>query len=778
MNPVVSIIIPCHNDHHRLPYALASFRRQVNAPSYEIIVVDDNSRPNVRGICHSHGVRYIRIEAGNANSARNHGITHAKGSILVFFDADNVALPQFLSLLCAPILLDRADVAYGRSELIGDTNVYTHTPFNHFLARYEDLKMGNMIDTACAVRRSILTEAPWDPTIDRSQDWDFHLTRMEQGARYAYIPDTIYQYWIPTGAQPKRFQSYEIRSSGRDLVRYKHHLDTSGTALITLALPTAGRYYSVPQWLACIRQLDFPTNQLNLQFLDHSNDQTFFEELLLPFVTRHQHEYAGINIIAQRAPKLLGNPQRVVEEDSQGRTKLHAENMRILSRMATTPYIFFLEDDTLCPPDTLQRLLPQLMTTKKAGAIQGIERSRVVKYSIGAWRFRAKDALPQNLFFERQTTGTTAVDAGGFFCLLAHASVVKQCPFPTSHTPQGGPDIAFGWWLKQRGLEWLTDWSIACDHITHADDGRTVALHPTTTNEPSSLFLRDWLPDDQYAITPTTYQPAIPQRQNPALRPTLVLHHVTDESDVMRYLSLATIRSGDTRAIYLIAIDDTAHTRLQHSQFPPGTVLIGVNKNCADYLNELLTQPTSALIIADARTVPCSHLLDHALYVLARGGAAHTAVTHTHEGVVWSGGWYDAHHNFWSDVPSPTSFPILNPALCILHQSRIATPLFEPRAHGTLADLLFAASLELAKRGQTISHSNTPYSTTQLPRKTLAAIDYFTLGIVYGLYIPIRRMFGFLRHLPLTAWPQFLAGLGSDCAMRVYAPRKRHFRSL
>lgn len=773
MDVVVSVIIPCHNDHHRLPYALASFLRQAAAPYTEIIVVDDRSEPSVKLICEQYGVRYERIEAGNSNIARNRGITLARGSILVFFDADNVAFPTFLSRLCTPILNGQADVCYGRSELIGNTSVTAYTCFNRLPLRHEDLKMGSMLDTACAVRRSSLAQTPWDPTIDRFQDWDFHLSLMEHRARYYFVDELVYQYWLPPADAPKQFQSFHIRNSNRNLVHYKHGLDTAGRALVTLALPTAGRYYSVPQWLECIRRLDFPPSQLNLQFLDHSNDQHFFETILLPFVTKYQSEYAGVNIAQQQVPKMLGNANHVVEENERGRTAIHANNMHTLAHHATTPYIFFLEDDTLCPPDTLRRLLPQLMDDESVGAIQGIERSRVVKYSVGAWRLDEQTQLPQNLFFERQSSGTTPIGAGGFYCLLTRSALVKKCPFPTIHVPVGGPDIAFGWWLAQQEKSWLNDWSVQCSHIALGEDGRVFELNNNRFNEPSSLFLYDWLTDEQYPHRlPTVTQPFTHVQTNPNLKPTLVLHSVSTANEVKQYLTIAKIDPSDLSGLHLIAQDAAAHAALTQTSFPPGTVLVGLRRNRADYLNELLRQPTAMIVLANATTIPCNWLLDTCRLTLASGATACSGAIHSTDGQVWQGGSYRP------------SMPLLQLDLCAINPQRIEAPLFEPRLAADDVSLGWAVALELYRRQAIVVQPGWPIATTRHTLRHLQQPDWFTFGIAFGLCVPLHRVGSFViytlrsqLHASPLAILRFTVGLLADTASRVMPHQKRHFRT-
>ena len=323
MKPLISVIIPCHNDHARLPQALRSFLDQQHSAPFEIIVVDDASTPSVLPICKQFNVRYARLESKNANAARNRGTALARGEILVYFDADNLALPDFLASLTAPLRSGQADICYGQRQLIGSGSSGRYSFFNQLLYRHEELKMGSCIDTACAVRRTILPDKPWDESLDRYQDWDFHLSMMERGARYAFVDHLVYHYWLPALTALENLRNSRIRISNYDLVRYKHRLDQSGVATITLALAVSSK-----------RDLTIkqpPKPQTNLLILDASNDADFFIQTLLPFVVKQRSAYAGVFVSVQPNCTLPQN---------------RLEARRVLLRQTTTPQILFADDKT------------------------------------------------------------------------------------------------------------------------------------------------------------------------------------------------------------------------------------------------------------------------------------------------------------------------------------------------------------------------------------------------------------------------------------------------
>jgi glycosyltransferase involved in cell wall biosynthesis len=91
-DPLVSIIIPAHNEELLLPAtldALASALAQVGEPA-EMIVVDDASTDRTAAIAEAAGATVIRADVRQIAAARNVGAKAARGQFLVFVDADTI----------------------------------------------------------------------------------------------------------------------------------------------------------------------------------------------------------------------------------------------------------------------------------------------------------------------------------------------------------------------------------------------------------------------------------------------------------------------------------------------------------------------------------------------------------------------------------------------------------------------------------------------------------------------------------------------------------------
>lgn len=94
-NPLVSIVITCHNRAHLLPHTMASVFAQDYEP-VEIVVIDDGSTDNTKELMSGYGsrVRYFWQENQGIAAARTAGGCLAKGDLIAFQDDDDLMTPD------------------------------------------------------------------------------------------------------------------------------------------------------------------------------------------------------------------------------------------------------------------------------------------------------------------------------------------------------------------------------------------------------------------------------------------------------------------------------------------------------------------------------------------------------------------------------------------------------------------------------------------------------------------------------------------------------------
>ena len=104
---MISIIIPTYNRKEELVDLLPSLRNQKSSIAFEVIVVDDGSRDGTQELLKNltkewnGALRFIGQNRAGPGAARNLGIKHAHGDILVFVDSDCIAPPGWLNKLAS-----------------------------------------------------------------------------------------------------------------------------------------------------------------------------------------------------------------------------------------------------------------------------------------------------------------------------------------------------------------------------------------------------------------------------------------------------------------------------------------------------------------------------------------------------------------------------------------------------------------------------------------------------------------------------------------------------
>ncbi|HXJ82302.1 MAG TPA: glycosyltransferase family A protein [Candidatus Methylomirabilis sp.] len=114
----VSCIVPVFNGEEYLAQALDSIFAQT-LPALEVLVVDDGSSDGTPDIARGYADRvvYLRVPHAGQSAARNHGIRAARGDLVAFLDADDLAHPTKLARQAARFEA-RPDLHFSRALVL------------------------------------------------------------------------------------------------------------------------------------------------------------------------------------------------------------------------------------------------------------------------------------------------------------------------------------------------------------------------------------------------------------------------------------------------------------------------------------------------------------------------------------------------------------------------------------------------------------------------------------------------------------------------------------
>jgi GT2 family glycosyltransferase len=134
--PRVRVIIPAHNEAHRIRRCLETAIPAAREREWEVLVVDDGSTDNTAALAESLGAQVIRkpLPLGVA-AARNAGAHQSDADVLVFLDADIIAPERTLHVLVDRLVGSTGAHATGAyPAMAGNTSCAWSTRFDELRA--------------------------------------------------------------------------------------------------------------------------------------------------------------------------------------------------------------------------------------------------------------------------------------------------------------------------------------------------------------------------------------------------------------------------------------------------------------------------------------------------------------------------------------------------------------------------------------------------------------------------------------------------------------------
>ena len=205
--PQFSIIIPIYNDWELLEGCLQSVAQQTQAPSFEVIVVDDGSQKSapewVRAFSSRVPLTMSRQQHAGIAAARNRGVQDSNGTILLFTDADCRLDSNCLSVLNQQIS-SSPQHNYFQLRLAGDPSSLAGRAEELRLLAIQsrsllpDGRIRYLNTSGFAIRRSDIHAKGYlfDPAAERSEDTLFLTTLMQKGDLPLYVDGAMVRHTI------------------------------------------------------------------------------------------------------------------------------------------------------------------------------------------------------------------------------------------------------------------------------------------------------------------------------------------------------------------------------------------------------------------------------------------------------------------------------------------------------------------------------------------------------------------------------------------------------
>jgi glycosyltransferase involved in cell wall biosynthesis len=176
---LLSLVIPVRDRWECLRRCLEALTASCHPPSFEVIVIDDGSKvPAPRVVSEGatpYPLRFLAQPPTGISAARNRGVAHARGAVILFIDSDCRVHPDCLHHLAGYVRDHPSDLAFqlritGDNTLVGHMERLRNEATLQTLAT-EDQHVAYANTSGFAVRRACL-EGPglFDPHVTRGED--------------------------------------------------------------------------------------------------------------------------------------------------------------------------------------------------------------------------------------------------------------------------------------------------------------------------------------------------------------------------------------------------------------------------------------------------------------------------------------------------------------------------------------------------------------------------------------------------------------------------------
>jgi glycosyltransferase involved in cell wall biosynthesis len=206
--PLFSIIIAVHDDWIALDPCLLSLAQQTDGPSFEIIVVDDGSSEAapeaIREWIRHLPLIIVRQSHAGIPTARNRGVEIAKGSVLLFVDADSRTKAGCLATLAATIEHSPQHHCF-QLRLVGDCServgraeeLRLRTFQEHMLQPDGRIRYLNTAGFAIRRTRVNIEAGLFDPAALRGEDTLLLANLLQCGELPLFVANATVQHSIP-----------------------------------------------------------------------------------------------------------------------------------------------------------------------------------------------------------------------------------------------------------------------------------------------------------------------------------------------------------------------------------------------------------------------------------------------------------------------------------------------------------------------------------------------------------------------------------------------------
>lgn len=322
---LISIIVPVYNTVDYLPRCVDSIRRQTYR-NLEIILVDDGSTDNSGALAEKMAmedkrVRVFHKENGGSSSARNVGITNAKGDYIGFVDSDDYIEPEMYERLLSVALQENLLIVQtSRDEIdengnkMADVCVPPERPELWECERFMRellLHRGDCSFCTKLLHASLFEEERF-PEGELNEDFYLLVRMLPKVPAIAILPEQDYHVFYRYGSNTRTKDKEEFPQVFTDIVRNADRVYEIVEKQYPALLPEALRF-------GFFQRLDYmlhiPISQMNKTNEFYRQVKTYLKRHRIdavksPYLTKKNKMYI---LLLGTAPKLVRRVHRMLK---------------------------------------------------------------------------------------------------------------------------------------------------------------------------------------------------------------------------------------------------------------------------------------------------------------------------------------------------------------------------------------------------------------------------------------------------------------------------------
>lgn len=246
----VSIIIPCYNVEHKLMQRCLSSITNQTYTDYEVIIVDDGSELAYREVLNGIENQYKKLKIYHQNNkgvsaARNNGVKYAQGEYIVFVDADDYLVPDYLSEAISIAEDNNADLVIGLnmttySDEIEERDYFFGTTIsiyeNEETEQINKLMLGRVRYYS---KEAYLGQGPWNRMVTRElacntlfdeklpigEDIVWNLQILQKAKKACLVDHVWYIYYMNPISSSRKYRVNAIEESRLSLNEIKEYMN-------------------------------------------------------------------------------------------------------------------------------------------------------------------------------------------------------------------------------------------------------------------------------------------------------------------------------------------------------------------------------------------------------------------------------------------------------------------------------------------------------------------------------------------------------------------------